>query len=151
MSASVTSVDFAAGLRAAIDRIARRLRETRAGEGLTPTQVSVLFTIAVHGPLRLSDLADREGLNPTMVSRVVAQLASALLVERTPDPADGRAALVTVTRTGAELRRRIRRERADVLASHLSGLDSGQRAALVAALPALETLAEQLRDAAAQR
>ena len=149
--AATTSIDFAARLRAAVDRISRRLRETRAGEGLTPTQVSVLFTIAVHGPLRLSELAQREGLNPTMLSRVVAQLAGADLVTRAPDPADGRAALVATTEAGARLRRGIRRERADVLAAHLRELSAEQRQSLAAALPAIEALAEQVKRSGARR
>ena len=148
---AATSIEFAARLRAAVDRISRRLRETHAGEALTPTQVSVLFSIAVAGPLGLTDLAVREGLNPTMLSRIVAQLAAAGRVAREPDPADRRAALVSVTPAGAELRRGIRRERAEILAGHMRRLSAGDRAALVAALPAIEALAEQVKRGGARR
>jgi len=56
-----------------------------AGSGLTPSQTSVLFTIVRFGPLRLSDLAEIESLNPTMLSRITAQLCEDGLI-----PARGR-------------------------------------------------------------
>jgi DNA-binding MarR family transcriptional regulator len=137
--------DPAALLRAVIGRLARRLRETRAGSGLTPTQVSVLFTIVRHGPLSLAELAERESLNPTMLSRVLAGLCEAGLVQRTAASRDRRMAQASATAAGRRLRQRIHRERSEALGVHLAELEPAQRAAISAAIPALEALAERLR------
>jgi DNA-binding MarR family transcriptional regulator len=133
-----------ARLRAAIGRLSRRLRPTVAGSGLTASQTSVLFTIVRVGPLRLSDLAEIEGLNPTLLSRFVAQLSEAGLIRRTADPDDRRAALVQASAQGRRLRERIHRERARALERYVEELDERQRETLWAALPVLEELAERL-------
>jgi DNA-binding MarR family transcriptional regulator len=137
--------DYGVRLRAAVGRLARRLRETKAGSGLTPTQISVLFTIARHGPLSLAELAEREALNPTMLSRVLGNLCESGLARRTTDTADRRAALAQATPAGRRLRERIQRERSVALAAHLAQLGSGDRQSIIDAIPALETLAERLR------
>jgi DNA-binding MarR family transcriptional regulator len=134
-------------LRAVIGRLSRRLRPTDAAvaAGLTPTKISVLLHVARAGRIRLSGLSDAEGINPTMMSRVIADLSDAGLVERVSDPTDRRAALVEPTSAGGELAERIRRERTDALNIALDGLDERERSQIEAALPALERLAEQLR------
>jgi DNA-binding MarR family transcriptional regulator len=137
--------DSGVRLRAAVGRLARRLRETKAGSGLTPTQISVLFTIARQGRLPLTELAEREALNPTMLSRVLGNLCEAGLVRRTTDTVDRRVALAEATAAGKRLRERIQRERSAALAAHLAQLEPGDRQAIIDAIPALETLAERLR------
>ncbi len=133
-----------ARLRAAIGKLSRRLRPTIAGSQLTASQVSVLFTIVRLGPLRVSELAEIEGLNPTMLSRFVGQLADAGLIRRTADPADRRAAFVEATAQGRRLRERIHRERTRALETYVDELDDEQRETLWRALPVLEQLAERL-------
>ena len=134
-------------LRAVIGRLSRRLRPTDAAvaAGLTPTKISVLLHVARAGRIRLSELSDAEGINPTMLSRVIAALAEAGLVERVSDPGDRRAAFVEATAAGRKLAERIRRERTDALNVALDGLDERERGQIEAALPALERLAEELK------
>jgi DNA-binding MarR family transcriptional regulator len=141
-------VETAGRLRAAIGRLQRLLRSTQAGTaaGLTPTKISVLFTVLRAGPIRLSDLATEEAINPTMLSRVVAGLTDRGLVTRISDPADRRAALLEATGAGRRLAERIRRERTDALNEALAPLDAADRETLERALPALEALAEQLKS-----
>src|SRR5689334_7479635 len=115
--------------------------------GLTPTRISLLNTIHRFGPIRLSELAAEEGINPTMLSRIIADLGVGGLIERVGDPQDRRAALVRVTGEGRKLIERMRRERTDVLSVALDGLSSSERRALERALPALERLAEELKSA----
>ena len=67
------------------------------GEGLTPSQASVLGIVTNRGPLGLTELTEIEGLNPTMLSRVVGKLDSFGLIQRLRDPDDFRAARVQVT------------------------------------------------------
>ena len=120
VTASAPHTDTPARLRATIARLHRHLRPTAAGTaaGLTPTKISLLLTVVREGPIRLSDLADRESLNPTMLSRSISKLVE-----------------------------RMRRERTDVLSVALDGLSSSERRALERALPALERLAEELKTA----
>jgi DNA-binding MarR family transcriptional regulator len=82
MTGSVTptltklDLETAARLRAVIGRLSRRLRPTPAAlaAGMTPTRISVLLTVVREGRIGLSDLAAAESINPTQLSRAVAQL-----------------------------------------------------------------------------
>jgi DNA-binding MarR family transcriptional regulator len=135
-------------LRIVLGRLQRLLRATPAASaaGLTPTKSAVMFAVVRRGPVGLSELADEQGLNPTMLSRAVASLVEAGLLERTSDPADRRAALVSATTDGRRLIERVRRERDRALSAAIDPLDDEQREAVQRALPALEALAEQLKD-----
>jgi len=147
-SPPILDEETAVRLRVAIARLSRRLRPTAAGAsaGLTPTRTSVLLTIVRSRQIRLSELADSEGLNPTMLSRVISDFVADGLVARTSDDGDRRAAWVTPTAAGRKLAERIRRERTAALNKALEGLPDDDRDLLERALPALERLAEQLKD-----
>jgi DNA-binding MarR family transcriptional regulator len=134
-------------LRAAIGRLSRRLRPTLAGSGLSPSQISVLFTVVRLGPIGLSELAEVESLNPTMLSRITAQLCDAGLIVRAADPGDRRQAFVAATPAGRRIRERIHRERTRALSAIVEDLDEAQREALWEALPVLESLAARLPGA----
>jgi DNA-binding MarR family transcriptional regulator len=137
-------------LRRVILRLARQLNAASVGEGLTPTQASVLGIVANRGPLGLTELTEIEGLNPTMLSRVVGKLDSFGLIRRLRDPDDFRAARVEVTADGLQAYQRIAAQRAAILSERVAGLPPEQEAALIAALPALENLAEDLRAVVAR-
>lgn len=140
--------ETAVRLRVAISRLYRRLRPTAASAaaGLTPTGSSVLLTIVRRSEIRLSELAEVESLNPTMLSRVVSDLAGAGLVARVSDDGDRRAAWVKSTAAGRKLSERIRRERTAALNRALEGLNEDERRLIERALPALEGLAQELLD-----
>jgi DNA-binding MarR family transcriptional regulator len=140
-------VDTSARLRVIIGRLSRRLRPTAAGAaaGLTPTRISVLLNVVREGPMRLSDLAASEGINPTMLSRVLADLVELGLLERSSDEGDRRSAWVKATAAGRRLSERMRRERTDALNVALEALPDSQRRRIENALPALEDLAEHLK------
>jgi DNA-binding MarR family transcriptional regulator len=140
-----------ARLRAVVGKLSRRLNSLARGSGLTPSQLSALGVIARQGPLRLSELAEVESVNPTMLSRVVAALDEAGLVRRRTDPDDRRAGLLEVTASGRRTHDRLRAERGRVLTVGLERLQSDDLAALEAALPALESLIDALarRDGSA--
>ncbi len=145
--APATETDTAR-LRVVIGRLARRLRPTDAAlaAGLTPTRLAILQTVTRHGPLRLSELADLEAINPTMLSRVTADLVEGGLLERWTDEGDRRAAWVKSTAEGKRLGQRIRRERTDALKTALGALSPEERRSLERALPGLEHLAEELKQ-----
>jgi DNA-binding MarR family transcriptional regulator len=133
-------------LRAAIGKLSRRLRTTVASGGLTASQTSVLFTVVRRGPVGLSELAEVEAMNPTMLSRMTAQLCELGLIRREPRPDDRRAATVVATAAGRRLRRRVHVERTRVLSEYVHGLEEAEREALLLAIPALEVLAERVGE-----
>ena len=140
-------METAVRLRTVIGRLSRRLRSTAAARdaGLTPTAISLLLTVVRNGPTRLSDLADAEGLNPTMLSRAVGGMVQDGLLKRSSDEGDRRAAWVAATTAGRKLAERMRRERTDAVNAALAGLSESQRRRVERALPALEELAEALK------
>jgi DNA-binding MarR family transcriptional regulator len=146
-SPPILDEDTAARLRVAIARLSRLLRPTAAGAaaGLTPTRISVLLAVVRARRIRLAELAESETLNPTMLSRVVADLGAAGLVSRVSDSGDRRAAWVQSTTAGRRLAERMRRERTMALNQALEGVSEEDRWLIERALPALEGLAEQLK------
>lgn len=149
MTPTFTKLDLetTARLRAVIGRLSRRLRPTPTAlaAGMTPTRISVLLTVVREGRIGLSDLAAAESINPTQLSRAIAQLLEAGLVERSADQGDRRAAWVKPTSAGKRLAERIRGERTDALNLALETLDPAERERIFAALGSLERLAEQLQ------
>jgi DNA-binding MarR family transcriptional regulator len=127
-------------LRVAIARLSRRLRRHELA-GLTPTQLSALSTVERAGPLRLGDLAAAEGIAPSTLTRLVTALEERGYVDRCPVPGDARASTLAIAPAGHAILERIRQESTTMLAESLRTLTAGQRAALAAALPALEQLA----------
>jgi DNA-binding MarR family transcriptional regulator len=141
-------VELVARLRAVLGKLARELNDASTGEGLTPTQYSVLALVRTRGPLGLAELAGLEGLNPTMVSRVIRVLDDAGLIQRLPDPTDLRAARVEVTPDGEQVHELIREARTRVLTDCLERLPTETAETLLGAVPALEDLASTIRATA---
>lgn len=131
--------ELAARLRLVIGRLNRRIR-IDGSETLPPLQLSTLVTVEQHGPLRLSELARREGVTAPTMSRVLSALDEQGMVARAADPGDARGVLVSIADTGRSCLREVRSHRNALIARRLDRLDSAQREALVAALPALEAL-----------
>jgi DNA-binding MarR family transcriptional regulator len=145
--APTNDLDTATRLRMVIGRLSRHLRTTAASRdaGLSPTAISLLLVVARTGPVRLSELAEREGINPTMLSRAVAGMVQDGLLERSNDEGDRRAAWVEVTGAGRRLAQRMRRERTAAVNQALEALSERERRVIERALPGLEALAEELR------
>jgi DNA-binding MarR family transcriptional regulator len=68
--------------------------------GLEGAEIALLMQLVKCGPRRQGELADLAMLDPSTVSRYVGQLARRGLVERRPDPADGRAVQLVATERG---------------------------------------------------
>jgi DNA-binding MarR family transcriptional regulator len=141
-------LDTAAQLRTVIGRLSRRLRSTAAARdaGLTPTAISLLLMVARVGRVRLSDLAESEGINPTMLSRAIAGMVQDGLLMRSRDEGDRRAAWVEATAAGRRLAERMRRERTSAVNQALETLSEADRRRIERALPALEALSERLKE-----
>jgi DNA-binding MarR family transcriptional regulator len=133
-------------LRGVISRLARELNASSTGEGLTPSQASALSLIVVRGPLGLTELGERERINPTMLSRVIGRLVEMKLITRTPDPTDLRSVSVLSTAAGRRVDKKIKARRAAAVSECLAVLPPEHVTALTDALPALEGLADAMRQ-----
>ena len=109
-------------LRRVVLKLARQLNAASREEGLTPTQASVLGITTIRGPLSLAELTEVEGINPTMLSRVIGKLDSFGLIKRLRDPDDFRAARVEVTPKGQAVYERITAQRSAVISESVTGL-----------------------------
>ena len=133
----------------AVVRTARRLRQEAAeavGE-LTPTAAAALATVERHGPLTPSELAEIERVKRPTATRTLRVLSEAGLVERAPDPEDGRSALVSITAVGRERLRRLRGRKNAYLARRMRDLPAEDLATLERAGEILERVLEDERPA----
>jgi DNA-binding MarR family transcriptional regulator len=134
-----------ARLRGSLARIARSIERQVPGEGLTRSQMWVLGTVSRLGPIGMGELAEFEGINPTMLSRMVGKMADLGLVSRVADERDGRAVRVELTDAGTAMQDKVRTERSQLFADRLAELPDDYTAKLLDALPALEALGELMR------
>lgn len=137
---AVDASEAAARLRLSATRLARRLRQ-EADAGLTPSMLSALAVIEIHGPLTLGTLADIERLAPPSITKVVARLEADGFVVRKTDPDDRRITWVTTSARGAALMAESRRRKTAWLAGRINTLEPDQQRRLAAALDVLELLA----------
>jgi DNA-binding MarR family transcriptional regulator len=141
--------ETAARLRMAIVRTSRRLRQEAAGAAgqLTPTAAAALATVERHGPLTPSELAEVERVKRPTATRALGVLGDAGLVERAPDPEDGRSALVSITAEGRDRLRRLRGRKNAYLARRMRDLPDADVATLARAAAILERILEDERPA----
>ena len=130
---------IAAQLRLSATRLARILRR-QAGTGLSPSQLSALATVEIHGPMTLGALAEHENVAPPSVTKVVTILEGQGLLSREAGANDRRVAMVTITRDGNRLLEESRRRKNQWLAERIGRLDAESKARLAAALDVIEGL-----------
>ena len=139
--APVDAPALAARLRLGVTRLARRLRQ-EAEAGVTPSMLSALSAAERKGSLTMRDLCRAEHVQPPTMTRIVAALVEAGLVEREADPTDGRVAWVTVTTEGRRLLERSRRRKEAYLAKALGSLEQDELRTLEDAAGILERLTD---------
>jgi DNA-binding MarR family transcriptional regulator len=132
--------DLPSGLRLAITRLGRRLRQQAAGQ-ITASQLSALTSVSKSGPVSLGELAAIEQIAPPSMTRIAARLEESGLVERRTDLADRRVARVVITAAGTDLLDQTRTRRDLFLAKRLQRLSPEELQILTRALPVLERLA----------
>ncbi len=102
---------------------ARQLRRLDHELGLSPARFSLLATLRYRGPQTVGRLAQLEDVSQPTVTKLVNALEAAGLVQRQPDPADGRASLVHLSPGGRALVRRARARKIEYIESLTSGMD----------------------------
>jgi DNA-binding MarR family transcriptional regulator len=97
---SESAARAARDLRVVVGRLRRRLRELYDAGALTPSQTSVLSRLEKDGPASASDLAAAERVRPQSMAATLSVLDEQGLLERRPDPHDGRRHLISLSPAG---------------------------------------------------
>lgn len=127
--------DVRAALHELVGRFLADYERAANAHGLTLTQARVLGFAACE-PLSQRRLAERFGCDPSNISVLVDRLVERELVERRPDPADGRVKLIAATEAGRALANRCCQDR-EWLGPALDGLSAQELDAVRAALTLL--------------
>ncbi|GHF73798.1 DNA-binding MarR family transcriptional regulator [Amycolatopsis bartoniae] len=134
-----TTEDVAGRLFLAVGRLSRSLRQAGT-PGPGHGSISALATLAAQGPMRLGDLAVKEGVAAATMSRIVASLVESGYARREPDPIDRRAWLATATEDGERLLSGVRSTRVHELNKRIDRLPEELQRDLAAGLVAMEAL-----------
>jgi DNA-binding MarR family transcriptional regulator len=126
------------------ERMFTLVRRLSQQAGISLTAASTLRTLERYGPQRLSELAAKEGVSQPAMTQLVSRLERTGLAQRCTDPADGRVVVVRIADPGRELLLARHEARAQKLHDLMSSLEPADRAAIIAALPALDRLADLL-------
>lgn len=138
----VAIADISTGIRIAVARLSRRLRNEKADDELSDTQASTLAFLAREGGATLSELSACERVKPPSMNRTVNHLETAGYVIRTEDEHDGRKVIVVPTPAGLSVVTETRRRRDAWLHQRLRELTPEQRNTLASAARILQDLAD---------
>ena len=139
-----SALQAAREVRVVVSRLRRRLREVAGFGDLTPTQTAVLSRLEKNGPASMSDLAAAERMRPQSMAATLAAIQEHGLIERTPDPEDGRRQLVSLTEAGRDAIAGSRRARDEWLArAFADDFTEEQRQTVLEALVLLDKLVEK--------
>jgi DNA-binding MarR family transcriptional regulator len=138
-----SAIAAARDLRVMFSRLRRRLRGLATDEDLTPSQTAVLIRLWKEGASSASVLAGAEGVRPQSMATIVAALEQRGLIERTPDPEDGRRQLISLTESGRKRGESNRQVREEWLESAMQErYTKAERRVILDALSLLERLTE---------
>jgi DNA-binding MarR family transcriptional regulator len=133
----VTNEELSAELAAAVTDVARML--IREGVHVNRTALSVLGTLR-DGPMRITDLAASEYVSQPGMTTLVSRLEDEGWVVRQPDPSDGRAVRVAITRKGRATFDRAIAARTEAVLRRVETLSPEEQKALARAVRALRLL-----------
>ncbi len=132
--------DLANDLRIVLGQLLRRLR---ADDVLPTSHITVLSRLDRAGTQTTSGLAAAERMRPQSMAQTIGELEKEGLVERRPDPSDGRQILVELSEGGREALYEGRRRRQDWLAQAIAdSLTPAEQETLAQAIDLLHRLTE---------
>ena len=138
---------LAGDLRVIIGQLRRRLKEQTHLGDYSWSQTSTVLRLERDGPATVSALARAEGVRPQSMGATVATLEAAGLVSGSPDPADSRQTILSLTDACRELIRAKRAAKEDWLLSAIhTKLSSEEQGQLAVALELLKRLADAEAD-----
>ena len=130
---------LASDLRVVVGQLIRRLRSKHR---FSISQAAVLGRLDRHGPCSVSDLAAAEKVRPQSMAQTVSDLEGDGLVERRPDPGDGRRQLVLFTDEGREELTADRARREGWLALEIERMPAEDQRTLARAVELLRQIAD---------
>jgi DNA-binding MarR family transcriptional regulator len=130
-------------LRVVVSRLRRQLRGLAVAGDLTPSQTAVLTRLWKEGASSASALAGAERVRPQSMATLVAALEQRGLIERTPDPEDGRRQVISLTKGGRQRAESDRQVREEWLARAIhERYSEAERRTILDALTLLERLTD---------
>jgi DNA-binding MarR family transcriptional regulator len=81
-------------------RLRRRIRALALIDDLSPSQAAVLTRLNREGPSSTSALASAEAVSHQAIGAILAALETRGVIQRSPDPTDGRRQLISLTDAG---------------------------------------------------
>ncbi len=139
------SVQTSSDLRVAIGRLARRIKQLYEEGEVTFSETSVLSRLSREGPTTPGALAAAEHVRPQAIVTTLNGLERRGLIERSPDPSDGRRVVVTMTELGKQV---LTDKGWTVTQAFATALETrfspAEQSLLRAALPLLDRLADLL-------
>jgi len=130
-------------LSVAANAVSQVIARSYEDAGLKTNEWRVMAVLAQDGPSSQQRLAGRTQMDKVTVSRAATALAERELVRRTPDPADARSLILSLTAEGRALHRKLAPKALALEDALARGLDAGE-------LTALESLLRRLEEAAAR-
>jgi DNA-binding MarR family transcriptional regulator len=124
------------------EELTRIIIRLPSSEKLSFTTLSVLHTLSLKSPMRLTELAANEQITQPAITQLVSRLERDGMVERHSDPGDGRVVLVHITEQGVQIINSRRLERIAHLSKFFEGLTPEDKTAIQHAIPSLRHLVE---------
>jgi DNA-binding MarR family transcriptional regulator len=136
-----SAVDVGSQFFALAHSLKRRINAGYRSAGMSMARLQVLHALAESGPTRIGELSEHLDVAARTMTSTVEGLARDGLVERTPDPTDGRAVLVAVTPRGEASFAEAIGIRNEMFDEVFARLDPGERDQLAALLRRLAGVA----------
>lgn len=138
--------DVAEVLLASISVLVRRVRQVPTGGGLTMPERTALSCLDRLGPATSAALAREVQITAQAMGATLGALRDRGLIERRPDPDDGRRVVLMVTETGHQALQDKRNARTELIARALAdgAFTPAELAQLTAAAPLLQRLAQHI-------
>jgi len=145
MNDEVDTGGIAAALLASVSLLVRRVRQVPIEGGLTMPERQALSRLDRDGPATSSELARQAQITAQAMGATLRALQARGLVERRPDPRDGRRVILTVTDAGLQELSNKRNARTELLAGALDDtFTDTELEQLAAVAPLLERLARNI-------
>jgi DNA-binding MarR family transcriptional regulator len=136
--------DVARALLLCVGLLRRRLRQVPITGALTFPETAALGRLDRGGPASAADLARQEQISAQSMWSTLSDLEARGLINRQPDPEDGRRILLSISAAGRRELNRRRNARVEQLTHALAKFTESERAQLAVAVPLIERLAQHL-------
>lgn len=138
---SVTPYEVAEKMRADMTALYVTYFRLADSADLTGPQLTILSMLDKHGTSRVSDIAQREGIQMPTASNAIHNLEKRNMVKRERDPYDRRGILVSITEFGHDTVVQVGKQRTEHLADVFSVLNEDELELCNKMVPVIHKLA----------